>query len=566
MSSISESSSLASNAASSLGALADLLFTPLCLGAFHSILASESRHRVIQEQKHLVASLISRLAHVEKHQNALANYGILDDLATMLAAFVVARGDVIPGAAQIGQSDGLDVMIPAPAPPGADLTDVLEAISAIISESRFRAYLLACSPAIMAVFPNAEFEPATKAKQRVRVTLAFNNLGSMTTPPLGAVDYLLPIVPAIQPKPSPQAAQFPPLGFTPSRDAPSTTGNVRSPYKFSFWDTTSAITGEPDADEESPFIPWLIHLVRSTSGLERVMAASVLASLFKAGFADAEREPMIAVLVIPILCRLLKNHSTLPNVPEIVEASRPILERTPAVLARLVAGSELLQKAAYECNALKTAGQLLVESYNLPGQQTAPRPWSPTPSGLTNTDERSAASRLGAQGHLPVVAHKLRMRESALRLIAAMLPFKDDYRKAFVEQDVIGYVVESLQPYPSKPKTGKERVKPEKVSEDAPLPSEPSPYGNNPNSVLNAACHVVRLLGRSISILRTSLEDHGTAMPLFKLLKHPDTEVQVAACGAVCNLVLEYSPVRDVSYLPYRSTMVSWNYKLTLPM
>lgn len=530
--------------------MADLLFTPLSLGAFHSILASESRQRVVQDQKLFVACLISRLCQEEKHQNALANYGILDDLATMLAAFVVARGEVIPAAEQIGESDGLDAMIPDPAPPGCNMTVVLAAISAIIAESRFRAYLLICSPAIMAVFPNAEFEPATKAKQRVRVNLAFNNLGRMSTPPLGAVDYLLPIVPAVQPKPSPQTAQFPPLGFAPSRDSPpSTNGNARPSYKFSFWDTASAPTGEPEADEESPFVPWLIHLVRSTRGLDRVMAASVLASLFKAGFADTERGPMIAALVVPVLCRLLRLQSPPTDHPCDAEALE-MLERTPAVLARLIAGSDLLQQAAYDGKALKTAAQLLAESYKLPAQQTSPRPWSPTPGDSADADERrSAASRLGGRGHLPAVAHKLRVRESALRLMAALLPFKEEYRKALVEQDVIGYVVESLQPYPSKPKTGKERVKPEKkeAEGDAPAPSGPSPYGNNPNSVLIAACHVIRLLGRSISILRTSLEDHGTAMPLFRLLKHPDTEVQVAACGAVCNLVLEYSPLRDVS-------------------
>lgn len=509
---------------------------------------------MVQEQKRLVAALISRLCRVENHQDALANYGILDDLATMLAAVVVARGEVIPAAAEIGQSDGLDDMIPAPAHTGLILTVLLEAISAIISESRFRACLLVCSPAIMAVFPNAEFEPATRAKHRTRVTLACNNLGSVLTSPLGAVDYLLPIVPAVQPKPSTQAAQFPPLGFAVSRDAPATNNNSTSSYKFSFWDTANAASnttssGDFDeaSDEESPLVPWLIHLVRSTSGLQRVMAASVMASLFKAGFADSEREPLVAYCVVPVLCRLMKDHSTLPDLSDDQEVSRAILDRTPAVLARLVAGSEVLQQAAYDCGALKTAGQLLVDSYNIPAQQTAPRPWSPTSSGSVDVDERSASSRLGDLGHLPVVAHKLRMREGALRLITALIPFKEDYRKAFVEQDVIGYVVESLLPYPSKPKLGRERVKPEKGAEDAPPPVGHSPYGNNPNSVLIAACHVVRLLGRSISILRTALEDLGTAVPLFRLLKHSETEVQVAACGAVCNLVLEYSPVRDVS-------------------
>jgi hypothetical protein len=545
--SIAESSSLASQATPTLNRLADLLFTPLCLGAFHSILAAESRHRVAVDQRNLVASLISLLCHAEDHRNDLANYGILDDLAAMLASFVVARGEVVPAATQIGQSDGLDDMIPGPAPPGTNMTAVLAAVSAIIADSRFRSYLLVCSPAIMAVFPNAEFEPATKAKQKVRVTLAFNNLGSIMTPPLGALDYFLPIVPAVQPKPTPQATQFPPLGFTPTRDTPATNVDARSSYKFSFWDTASATSGEAEADEESPFIGWLIHLVRSaTHSLERVMAASVLASLFKARFAGAEKESMIATLVVPVLCRLLKHHSPLSDLPA-QDEPRMILERTPAVLARLIAGSELVQKAAYECKALKTAAQLLVESYNLPMQQTRQEPWSPTPRQSGEAVEHEVESRLGEPGHLPDIAHKLTLRESSLRLVAAMLSFKEDYRKAFIEQDVVGYVVESLQPYPSKPNTGKERVKQEKAVDDVPPPSEPSPFGNNPDSVLIAACHVIRLLGRSVSILRTSLGDHGAAIPLFRLLKHPDTEVQVAACGAVCNLVLEYSPLRDVS-------------------
>jgi hypothetical protein len=472
----------------------------------------------------------------------------------MLAAFVVARGEVIPGAEQLGHSDGLDAMIPEPAAPGSSLVLLLEAISAIISESRFRAYLLICSPAIMAVFPNAGFEPAVKSKQRFRMTLATFNLGILSNAAPGAVDYLLPAVPIVQPRTSTQAAQFPPLGFAVSRDTLSPNGNPRSTPKLPFWEKTQRAESAPPNgdsetfDEESPLVPWLIHLVRSTSDLERVMAASVLASLFKAGFADPEREPMIGCLVIPVLCRLLIDHYTLPL--EDHGAWRAIVDRTPAVLARLIAGSELLQRIAFDCGALTVAGRLLIESYDLPAEQTAPRPWSPTADGGAVADESSPTSRLGEQGHLPLVAHKLRARESALRLVAAITSTKDDYRKAFAEQDVIGYVVESLSPYPSKPKTGKERVKPEKGAEDMPPPPGLSPYGNNPNSVIIAACHVVRILGRSISILRTALEDHGTAIPLFRLLRHPDTEVQVTACGAVCNLVLEYSPVRDVSLLP----------------
>ncbi|KAK1254290.1 hypothetical protein MKX08_008285 [Trichoderma sp. CBMAI-0020] len=54
------------------------------------------------------------------------------------------------------------------------------------------------------------------------------------------------------------------------------------------------------------------------------------------------------------------------------------------------------------------------------------------------------------------------------------------------------------------------------------------------------------MLSRSISILRTTLVDHSVAMPVFKFLKHPDVDVQVAATAAICNLVLEASPVREL--------------------
>jgi len=491
----------------------------------------------------------------------LAQYGILDALATMLASFVVARGEVIPGAEVLGRADGMDEMIPDPAPRSSNLAVTLDAISTIISESRFRTCMLIYSPAIMAVFPNAEFSPPRGART-LRRAMDMAGITNLRKNSPEAIEYLLPIVPVCHLKSAaPQVPQFPPLGFSLSRENLATAGRT-NPKLFPVWDPTrvgspTSNGGDADLDEtESPLVPWLIHLVRSAGDLERVMAASVLASLFKAGFADPQRESAIGNLVVPVLCHLIKEAnleatSTSSDVKLLeprVALNRAVLERSPTVLARLIAGSELLQVCAHGCGIVKTVCSLLFGAYEPVLEQSPPRPWSPVVDEPVDRGEGYWTSRMGPPGYLPIYSHRLKLREGALKLIAAIIPLKEEIRMAFVEQDAVPYIVESLSPTPTKPKHIKDRAKPERAAvRDKGTSTETSPYGANPNSVIIAACHVIRLLSRSISILRTSLEDHGVAVPIFKLLRHSDKDVQVAACAVVCNLVLEMSPMRQVS-------------------
>jgi hypothetical protein len=70
----------------------------------------------------------------------------------------------------------------------------------------------------------------------------------------------------------------------------------------------------------------------------------------------------------------------------------------------------------------------------------------------------------------------------------------------------------------------------------------------NPNFVVVEACRLATALSRSISILRTSLIDGGIARPVFGLMKSGDAEVKAAATDTVTNLVLRFSPMRDVSF------------------
>ncbi|KAK4102647.1 ARM repeat-containing protein [Parathielavia hyrcaniae] len=531
--------------------LSDALFSSGPVDALRTILFHGSLDSMVQEQKCLVAGLISRLCKSPRHQNALADAGILDSLATMLASFVVSRGEVVPGAELAGQTNGLARLRPAPAPPGADLALVLEALSTIVADSRFRSCYLLSSPAIMSVFPSVEFMPPATESRAAWNALEANGFGDLGTKNPGAIDYLLPAVPV--PKLYSRGRnEYPPLGFSQSRDALAGSGRS-STFKFTGIDLgrLDVSSEEEDDDEpESPLIPWLIHLVRSTDGLERVMAAALLTSLFKSGFAVPEREQALAFLVIPLLCQLLKEHDK--EVPASVQQAAfvepdtatqwAIQERTLDVLARLVGDSEVLQQAAYDCGIIKMVAKLLKDSYEPHPVQSAPRPWSPEPEQTNDFEQGLATCRLGPPGQLPATAHKIRMRESALKLVTAMATLSKDYREALVEADIVPYIVESLSTFPGKPKSPKEQPASEK-GRDGGDAGGASPYGPNLNAVIMAACHATRALARLPSIVRTTLQDHGIAMPINKLLRHPAAEVQIAASSAVINLLTNCSPM-----------------------
>ena len=118
---------------------------------------------------------------------------------------------------------------------------------------------------------------------------------------------------------------------------------------------------------------------------------------------------------------------------------------------------------------------------------------------------------------------------------------------------MVPYIVESMNPHPGKP-TPKVSDQSEKVVNGSIEEEAKRGYGVNPVSVLIAACGATRALSRSISILRTTLIDNGVVMPVFRLLRHPDIEVQIAATACTCNLVTDVSPMRDVS--PHSSQTV----------
>jgi hypothetical protein len=543
--------------------LAEALFARQNLASLCRILLQSSSSTSVQNQISLSASLISRVCREERHQQSLASSGILDALATKLASFVVAEGLVIPGAEAASRRDGLHEHFPAPAPSNAQLSVVLEAIATIISDSKYRASQLLYSPSILAILPvisSTEFvtNQQNRASWNTVSSAAFNAQQS----PLNAVDFLLPCIPLVHAKSnSAQTAAFPPLGTSASRENLAQIVRKYNNTSLPVWtdspnlDLGIGANESPVTDStelESPLIAYLIYLLRSRDSIERLMAASVLTVLYRAGLTSKTRETAIGFLVIPLLVQMLDDAVPPPKTKdpfadtETVLLDQTLKEKAPAVLAMLITDSEFLQKAAYDAKIISKLSKLLKVSYDPVSDDFQPHTWSPNESENDDQMDTSQSHEIFEQGQAPLLIHKVKTRESTLKAIAALVPFKDEYRKNIVEEGMIPYIIESMASNPGKP-TPKIGEKSEKNAGGSSDEESKQGYGTNPVSVIIAACGAIRALSRSVSILRTTLIDNGVAIPAFKLLKHPEIEVQIAATATVINLVTEISPMREVS-------------------
>jgi armadillo repeat-containing protein 8 len=509
--------------------LADILFTSTYLESLATILAQPDTTRDVAAQISIVARLITKLCRQEKHQYMLVNYGVLDGLATRLASFAVAEGQVVPRAEVTARIEGLSEFIPSPANPSILLSDVLGAIAAIVTDSAFRACRLLYSPSILAVFPNTDSEWGGFPVRTEPLELA--GLRPTKQRDHEPMDFLLPYMPA-------QLRNQPARSSALSSLGTNGRASTSRPHASLAASATDEAFGSAEEERvESPLVPWLISLVRNRDDKDALMAASVLTSLYKCGFAYKSRESILGLLVIPKLLQLLE-HAQPQNQEDLIEADLDIIEQTPAVLDRLVTDSESLQKAASDSNAVKTLCKLLKSTYDMSLPSTTPQFWSPGGGEEQVPLNLTADCRLGETGSPPLLAHHIRLRESTLKALGSLASFKEDYRKAIVDQDVVPYIVESLSATPGRP-----RRPGTNGDGQGEAPVEGS--GSNPKAVMISACYAVRMLSRSVNILRTSLIDHAVAIPIYTLLRNRDLDVQIAATAAICNLVTDFSPMRE---------------------
>lgn len=506
----------------------------------------------------MAASLISRICRQESYQQSLATSGVLDALAVKLASFVVAQGLVIPGAEIIANRDGLWEHIPQAASSTARFAPILEAIASIIAESKSRASQLLYNPSIMAVFPPISAVDAPIPQNSRAAWNTFNSASlSSRQSMLSAIDYLLPLVPQYPVK-SAKASAFPPLGSSGSREPLNGRGKSNS---ASIWsDPPQERNGSPQETQtapeepESPLTSYLIFIMRSREGEERLMALYLLTVLFRTGLISKAREPALGLLVVPLLVQMLDEHvksKDVLNDHELLRIEWSITEMSPQILSLLITDSEHLQRAAFQNKAMDKLSKLIKFAYDPVPESANAKHWSPIkPDEVADHMEHdhTLSSRLGDPGQSALLAHKIRLRESVLRAIASLIPFKEEHRKSVVDNGIIPYIVESLNPNPQKPstKTNDKGDKADKKTESNDTKVHQEGYGINPVGVLIAACTATRALARSVCILRTTLIDNGVVTPIFPLLSHADTEVKVAATAAVCNLLIDVAPMREV--------------------
>jgi hypothetical protein len=470
---------------------------------------------------------------------------------------------VIPGAEAVAEKDGLSSKFPyTEGSETADLAILLECIAIVVADSKLRASQLIYSNAILAVlplFPPTDFAPNRSTKA---AWAAYNTSDPASQQlQMNAIDYLIPNVSTSNTNSvSGITSAFPPLGTQGPPDSIMQDSGSKAaawPHRNSTGsELASASNSVGDAEEpETPLVPYLIWLTRSSTDIGRLMAAYLLAGLYRAGVTTKSRETSIGLLIIPVLVGLLERTAEEQSAASDARQNSKlwlIMERTPAVIAKLIIDSEYLQKSAFDAGIISKLAGMMKSSYERVPTNHEARTWSSgadAGSGIDKDDtlHASRSSKLGDSGFSTLLVHKTKVRESVLRAIAALVPFKDEYRKAIVDQGTMPFIVESLKPLPEKPshKLNEKSETTPKTSADE-VSSLTSGFGINPTSVLIAACGAVRHLSRSVSILRTTLVDNGVVMPIFNLLSHSDIEVQIAATATVCNIVTEFSPMRKV--------------------
>ncbi|KAL8769840.1 MAG: hypothetical protein Q9209_004278 [Squamulea sp. 1 TL-2023] len=522
--------------------LAPNLYTEANLFNICHLLSQSSSSHLVQHHISLSATLITRTCQDECQRNLLVQAGVLEALASLLSLFIGASG-YVPSFLQRdhGPSPALEISHTITQ---SWLAPVLAAIVAIVDTSRSRISYLLSIPALTNILLRFGADDSLPPDSKANPWYSNNStLSGVRLTSISRLDYLLPQLPVFSAKrPLPETSHHPPIGSSGTSARQSHSARA---YDHAYSTVESRSTALPQ-EEESPLVAWLIYLARAESGTTRVMAAWLISLFFSAGMIDKRRDVSCAMLLIPLLVRMLEKNEKVTTDGHLIYDANPLRSalpnfrvQAPAILAMLTLDNLEIQRAAFDAEAIDKLAQLLKESYDpLPTRVESQWTTEPKLENGFNSNQETVGSRDFTT--TAAMYQVLKLRESVLKALASIASISDDYRKRIIEKGVVPFVIESLKPelkLPSLEENTDGRIK-------ADHPQPPSPL-MNPIGVLVAACSTAKTLTRSVSTLRTSLMDAGLATPLFDLLKHPDVRVQIAATEVVSNLVLEFSPMRE---------------------
>lgn len=525
---------LASPDGSALGQLADRLFSRPTIDALAGILAQREDSLAVNEQVKLVLGIVCLALRDSRgaHQAALVKAGVLDFICCRLAAMVVKMGQNIQPLNPAFEATML------PSPPQPTLRYLLEALACLCNGSAYRSMRLLYSRHLLEVFPIVS--PTTLAPGEY---MDFSD--SPTSSSRSPMDMFLPKLQAVQSKGEHNFSKaFPALGaFVGSSEM------ARMPY---FSDPQALVSSRIISADEfgSPLIAWLIHMARNSTGLERLATLQLLTSLVSAldqkvmdswSESSRNRDRTLAFLVVPLLVRIIeatdpKNVARAKLGAEELVVAKIVRERAPLVFAMLILECPALQRAAHDANAIKVLCQMLKKSFD-PVTTARKAMWSALPSGVADmsTGMDDPTCSLGDAAMAAENIHRFRCRAASLRALGAIAQSDDSFRKNIIEMSVVTCLMDSLTPYPDGP-VGV-------VQADVSLGKE-----GNPWFVITAACGLAQALSRSVGVLRTNLIDAGIAKPIFALLREHDSRIRAAGTDVVTNLVLQFSPMREVCF------------------
>ena len=461
---------------------------------YSRLLYGSLENPIERQQISLTAELIAAACTDDKFRNALVNAGVLGQLSNILAAS--ASED-----RSLWQTPFLGLH-------SSVVTNLLNALTAIVKDSIYRSHCLLLAEA---------WKPASNAEGRSDTIQIPSNANQTLTLP---VNKLIPrvLVPAHK-SVTFGSQSFPALS--------SSKGYVLE-------------NSVSDVNSSTPLLVWLIYLLRSQKSTPCRIAALRLLALVRSAL-DYElnnrgnpgskvRERQEALLAVPVAVQLVSNVNQYMNELFSEDEIREMPIDVCSMLADLIKDSQELQNAAEQAGAIKYAAQLLKRTFE-PVELKKPM-WAAQPDSPADSMSQAASAQMGPCGLPKEIISIMGLRAGALRAIAAIASKDDKHRKTVIDQGVITCIIDSLTP-----------LSPEALAGSI----KPGPRDGSTIAVLIAACEAANSLSRSVSLLRTSLIDAGIAKPVLALLQHPDSAVQVAATNVSCNLVLDFSPMRQVS-------------------
>ena len=498
----------------------DQMLSPSSLDSLVQILAQDGRDSIQDEQFVLVLQILRcAVAGEPKRQASLVSVGILDLLASKLAAWMVSNEFVFRG-----QAAALLKSLPPP-PSKSSYCDIVLTVAAVVKGSPYRSARFFYSRDILLLFPKAPnifpLDPLAPVSE--------TSPGPIALP----WDRLLPKLALPLSKPDPNSKAFPPLN-------PGSADASRLPFVSSQQQGAQMSSKESD-DHTSDVIAWFAYQARTTSGTERIASLDLLVSLLAATELNVRQERALSFLIVPLIVQLIERSKD--------PKSRLLPWVSPErILALLIQNSAPLQRAAANAEAITVLTSSLKKAFD-PVHSSSRAMWSPTPDPpKTQPVSVSDPAVLGPATPSAELSNILYSRESIMIALSSLSEKEDDCpRKDIIKKGVIRFIVDALTPYPEPPKADFLGSQLERSSSSAQTVDCVDPHEGNPIFVIVAALSLLMTLSRSTHVLRTSLIDGGVAKPVFKLLNHENILVKRAATDVITNLILHFSPIRDVS-------------------